>query len=104
MRWMIGIAFVGSLAASRASACDYHEGFGLIGGQTYDGYEGYGTTREAMAIERRERAMEAAKQSFLTRFNIRADDPAQFSVAPDTASMKQNIDVDRRAEPAAQDR
>ena len=103
MRWVIGLAVVGSLATGHASACDYHEGFGLMGGRTYDGYEGYEIERQELVRERRDRAMEAAKQSFLARFEIQSDDPVQSNVTPDTA-MKRSINVDRSPQPAAQDR
>lgn len=88
-------------------ACDFHGG-GYY--REYSGYENYATSeemkaREAAALAERERAMEEARQSFLARFDIKAEDaPQQFAAASVSPPAQASTNADRSAQPDARDR
>jgi len=110
MRLVLTAAFLASLAATGAVACDHHGG----GDDYYSGYERYGapsTGRDAffaLQAERaaeRDRAMESARQNFLSRFDIRTDEiPRVSAVAADKAEMKLISNADQRAQSISPDR
>ncbi|MCR5876243.1 hypothetical protein LRS10_20090 [Phenylobacterium sp. J426] len=103
---LIGLG-LSSVIAAPSLACDFHGG-GYY--REYSGYENYATyeemkAREAAMLAERERAMAEARQSFLARFDIKAEDaPQQFAAASVSPPAPVPTDADRSAQPDAQDR
>jgi hypothetical protein len=102
--WVIGLSFA---VATPTLACDFHGG-GYY--REYSGYENYQSdeemrSREAAMLAERERAMAEARESFLARFDIKAEDgPPSFAVASVSPPAQVPTDADRSAQPDAQDR
>lgn len=98
-------------SAPAAQACDFHFGRGF--GHGYDTSDAYwSVVRERLAEIEREKAMESARASFLSRFGVTPDAvaarPAAISAEAREASapVQQAAldDADRRSRPDASDR
>ena len=100
--WLaIGLSCV-SLAP--ALACDFHEGGGFGRYAQYSGYESYEEmkAREARLLAEREQAMNAARQSFLARFDIKPDDAVKLAAASiDPQAPSANADRSPKPDPQA---
>ncbi|WP_397403241.1 hypothetical protein [Phenylobacterium sp.] len=109
MRLILAVTLLASVVTSGAAACDYHGG----GDDYYDGYARYGSLSmnrekfyalQAIRAAEREQAMETARQSFLARFDVRADQPVETASLNKETKPRQDADADRSARAYAQDR
>lgn len=109
MRLIFAVALLASVVASSAAACDNHGG----GDGYYDGYARYGSMSmnqekfyafQAIRAAERDQAMETARQSFLARFDVQADQPVETASLNKEAKPRQDADADRSARAYTQDR
>ena len=90
------LAVAGVMVAGPATACDFHEGFGLFTGYESDlSYEEVVARQAAIAAER-EKAMAEARANFLARFDIRSDAPAQVAALSGQTSTASDADRSAR--------
>jgi hypothetical protein len=105
LRATIGLAALTSLAAPSAQACDMHGDF-YGSAWAYASFRDGELSDEAIlkaeleAERAREEAMDNARQAFLARFAIKAENPAAGPAAVQTTQAGLDADRRTRADPS----